>query len=71
MPRSCALSFQVGHACWSASRTSPPCPPPLSDPALHTAKAARAAAADERRDLLSQYEEAKATVADKRRAVNS
>ncbi|MER5905138.1 SMC family ATPase [Streptomyces mirabilis] len=62
--------LQVGHACLVCEQNVTTLPPPLSDPALHTAKAARAAAADKHRDLLAQYEDAKATVADKQRAVD-
>ncbi|WP_037691738.1 AAA family ATPase [Streptomyces scabiei] len=62
--------LQVGHACMVCEQNVTTLPPPLSDPALHAAQAARAVAADEHRDLLNRYEDAKATVADKQRAMD-
>ncbi|MGW7005841.1 AAA family ATPase [Streptomyces sp. NPDC054933] len=62
--------LQVGHACPVCEQNVTTLPPPLSNPALQAAEAARAAAAEEHRDLLAQHEDAKTTVADKQRAVD-
>ncbi|WP_432177147.1 AAA family ATPase [Streptomyces sp. Tue6028] len=62
--------LQVGHDCPVCEQNITTLPPPLSDPALDTAGEARAAAAEEHRDLLSQHEDAKTKAADKQRAVD-
>ncbi|MFJ8062932.1 AAA family ATPase [Streptomyces sp. NPDC096142] len=63
--------LQVGHACLVCEQNVTTLPPPLSDPALDTAEAAQATAVAEQQDLLARYEDAKATVADKQRAVDT
>ncbi|MFB7560474.1 AAA family ATPase [Streptomyces brevispora] len=62
--------LQVGHDCPVCEQNVTTLPPPLSDPALHAAEEARAAAAEEHRDLLAQHEEAKTKAADKQRTVD-
>ncbi|WP_326782754.1 SMC family ATPase [Streptomyces sp. NBC_00151] len=63
--------LQVGHDCPVCEQNVTTLPPPLSDPAVHTAETARAAAEAEHRDLQAQYENAKATLADKQRTVDN
>ncbi|MEU1599961.1 SbcC/MukB-like Walker B domain-containing protein [Streptomyces sp. NPDC005708] len=63
--------LQVGHACLVCEQNVTTLPPPLSDPALAAAEAARAAAADEHRDLLARHRDATATVAAKQRTVDA
>ncbi|MFD6548542.1 AAA family ATPase [Streptomyces sp. NPDC058398] len=63
--------LQVGHDCPVCEQNVTTLPPPLSDPALHTAETARAAAEAEHRDLQAQYENAKATLADRQRTVDN
>lgn len=62
--------LQVGHDCPVCEQNVTTLPPPLSDPALHAADKARAAAAEEHRDLLAQHEDAKTKAAAKQRTVD-
>lgn len=63
--------LQVGHDCPVCDQNVTTLPPPLSDPALHTAEKARAAAVKEHRDLLTeQHEDAKTKAADTQRTVD-
>lgn len=61
----------VGHACPVCEQNVPVLPPPLSDPALAAAEAARSAAADEHRDLRDQHQAATTAVAAKQRDVDT
>ncbi|MFC8965492.1 AAA family ATPase [Streptomyces sp. NPDC057094] len=63
--------LQVGHDCPVCEQNVTTLPPPLSDPAVHTAEAARATAEAEHRDLQAQCENAKATLSDKQRTVDN
>ncbi|MFG1663779.1 AAA family ATPase [Streptomyces sp. Y7] len=62
--------LQVGHDCPVCEQNVTTLPPPLSDPALDAAEEARAAAAEEHRDLLAQHEDAKTQAAAKQRTVD-
>ncbi|MFE0732993.1 AAA family ATPase [Streptomyces antibioticus] len=62
--------LQVGHTCPVCEQNVTTLPPPLSDPAVQAAEAAHAAAAEEHRALLDQYEDAKKAVTDQQREVD-
>ena len=63
--------LQVGHACPVCTQNVTVLPPPLSDPALAVAEAARNTAADEHRDLRSQHQAATTALAAKQRDVDT